>query len=258
MVINKKIGREVIIISNELDYLKEVKASKIPFLLVLHENEMDSYGNDISFAPYIYLIPDYLAINNETIDNLIEDDYLRLVISRFRDIPLVIDNNQKLYIRELTIDDVDSLINLYKNEKYIEPFFDNKNDAETCLKKYIKDVYGFFGFGIWGVFSNSELYGIKNEFMGITGFSRRDEGIELCYALIEKYRSKNLAYEAVNLAIDYADRNIEYDKIIINVDKSNINSIKLAEKIKKGRTKIELNIRENKTNLDILALGVII
>lgn len=239
MIINKKIGDEVIIISDEIEYLRKISDSNIPFLLIISEEKLDLYSDDISFAPYIYLM-DSMNINPSDIDEFIEEDYLRLVISRFKNIPLMIANSNRIYIRELTLDDADSLIDLYKNEKYIESFFDNKMDAKEYLKKYIADVYGFWGFGIWGIFSNSELYGNKNEFMGVTGFTKRDDGIELCYALLEKYRLKNLAYEATMLVIDYADRNIDYDKIIINVHKTNTASVRLAKKIQESRLKIDL------------------
>ena len=240
MIINKKIENQEIIISDDAEYLRKIKNENIPFVLVCTENEYEINANDFSFAPYIYLANN--NVSEKKLEELVDEEYLRVVIARMSNIPLKIAENRRFCIRELVIEDCESVVKLYENEKYIEPFFENKEEAYIFLKRYIKDVYSFYGYGIWGIYDKN------NTLMGITGFTPHDEDIELCYALFNEYRAKNIAYEAVTLSIEYAMKNIEYNNIIIRTVRENLSALKLAKKIEKVFNDIHLQILDTLTS----------
>ena len=79
--------------------------------------------------------------------------YLTMVYSRYKNIPLKILETERTYVREITTDDVKALYALYDEEavKYVEPLYEYEEEV-LFTEKYIENMYGFYGYGLWLVF----------------------------------------------------------------------------------------------------------
>lgn len=171
--------------------------------------------------------------------------------------PITIATTNRLIIRELSVDNIKDLlkiyqqkeVNLYMNDLY--PFQHeslNKNDNvlkesnpsqinNTFLedeinkhKAYIEHVYGFYGFGLWGIFLKE-----YNSLIGRCGIECNvidgETEIELSYLLDYNHWGFGYAVESVAAVISYAFDELEMDRIVCVIDKNNLKSIKVAEQI---------------------------
>lgn len=92
----------------------------------------------------------YVVYDEEDID----DDLLELVCARKYNEPLVISETGKFIIREMTVGDLPHLYELYQTLSdcpYVEPLYEYEDEKAFTIK-YIENMYGFFGYGLWLVF----------------------------------------------------------------------------------------------------------
>lgn len=92
----------------------------------------------------------YVVYDEEDID----DDLLKLVCARKYNEPLVIARTERFIIREMTVGDLPHLYELYQTLsdcQYVEPLYEYKDEKAFTIK-YIENMYGFFGYGLWLVF----------------------------------------------------------------------------------------------------------
>ncbi len=241
LYLEKEVENQIIVISDDTEYLSQKINEKVPVILLLNDNNKDKDTSKIKYA--------ITEINDE----VLSEDYLKYVIFRSKNIPLIITETENLLIRELDEKDSEALQDLYSEEDsdYIENIFGNKEENKKYLCRYIEEVYKFYDFGIWGVYLKDD-----NILIGITGFSPREKSIEknkvtryylkdgqmfredavkleLGFAYIKKYRNKGYAYEAATAVIEYARNNICHSALYLDVDNNNLPALKLAAKLKK-------------------------
>lgn len=80
------------------------------------------------------------------------------VWQRKQKIPVTIANTRRLIIRELTVADIPDLYPIYKDPevaKFIDDIDDYKEMEMAKQAAYIRNVYNFYGYGLWGVFSKT-------------------------------------------------------------------------------------------------------
>ena len=77
--------------------------------------------------------------------------YCNEAFCRQKGIPMTVLQTERTYIKEITVDDLGELYELYDDDeirKYIEPLY--KYEEEKCFtESYIKNMYGMYGFGMW-------------------------------------------------------------------------------------------------------------
>jgi len=220
MTFEKVINDEKIILSDDTGLIRDLCNRGQPAILILNESNKDE---DTFFARY--------AVQGSDMEDI--DDYCRRVIASAKGESLVIAITDRLIIRELKISDLPDITAMYDEGTvpFLKSFYQSHEEAEVILRKYIDNVYGFYGYGIWGIFDRKD-----ERFTGLVGLSNRDrEGktyLELGYAVVRDRRRQGIGTEACRAVLEYAKNNIDYEDIIINVDRENIPALKLAEKIK--------------------------
>lgn len=159
-------------------------------------------------------------------------DYLDMVYARFHNIPLVITKSRRLIIREMSVEDVPALYDIYKGNvlNYIEPLKDPATERELA-ESYIKSMYGFYGYGMWLVVRKSD-----NRIIGRAGFSEREmpDGnvkTELGYLIGEEYQKQGYAYEACTAILEYAKENLDFEEVIACIEEGNTASVGLVIKL---------------------------
>lgn len=233
----------MVYITTDVWKAKEYLESGEPCVLVITDENRDE---DMSFARYLVEL-DEAALKllvegrDDEVRSILGEGYLSMVEARVKEVPLTIAKGQYITLKEFSMENLDDIWDYFENEKppFIESFFDTKDEAKVYLKRYISEVYDFYGYGLWGVFDN-----FSGDFAGIVGFTPRENtdeldeancsaymDLELGFGIRQKFLRRGFAEEACRLAIAYADENIEYDSVIVRIDPDNVPAQNLARKL---------------------------
>ena len=171
-----------------------------------HRATVAVLGNeDIDIAVSKYAVYDFFDIDEE---------YLEKVACRHLHIPVCIGKVDDIKIRELCLDDFDSL------SKFCEFPFKNIEG----LREYIDFHYDFYGYGLY-VFEN------EKEVMGLAGFYNEDNRCFLSYITDKKYRRRGYTFKVCKYLLKYIKKKIGVRDVYTRIDISNTASIKLADKL---------------------------
>ena len=136
-------------------------------------------------------------------------------------------------IREISVDDIEDLSVIYSDPSvraFLYDFNDSLSIEMEKQKAYIKNIYHFYGYGLWGVFFRE-----TNQLVGRCGVEYKqldDEDIyELGYLLAKPYQGLGYANEFVSSVINYCFSELNLPYVIAVIDKDNIPSIHLAERL---------------------------
>lgn len=224
----------------EQKYIESIRGTLQKYTVYLSDDPQKIRQAKIQGYPVIaYLRGDMpLDVSPYAVTSLsaIDEEYLTQVYCRCKGIPQVITTTDRLIIRELAMSDLDALMEIYEtNEKtaYFQSFYDNREDAAAYLSDYIKNVYDFYGFGIWGICLKEDSItadaipeaqmidlSMRCPVIGIIGLTPRDGAVELGYALAKAYQGKKYIVEARETVIKYAKEVLEYQEIIEITQKS--------------------------------------
>lgn len=147
--------------------------------------------------------------------------------------PVTIAKTKRLIIRELSIDDIKEMYRIYQNPS-VKEFIDDIDDyLEVEIEKhkaYIRNIYGFYGYGLWGVFSKTTKAligrcGIENKII------EEKQEFELSYILDQQHWGYGYALECVNTILDYAADKLEISSLVAIIDMQNIRSIRVVERV---------------------------
>lgn len=136
----------------------------------------------------------------------------------------------RLYLRELTIDDKAELVKILcdsESMKYYPDVF-SLEKVENWITWNI-DLYKKYNHGLWAVILKED-----NIFLGDCGITIQDidgENLpELGYHINKKYWNKGYATEAAKACMDYSFKSLGLKKIYTYTKSDNLPSIKVAEK----------------------------
>ena len=224
--------------------IDEKMLSKESMVITDKENYLESFSNargNVVFFSKDGFIPwgvDCVLLGWEALNvSEIMDSYLEVTHST-----RVILETDRLIVRESTVDDVDEFYRIYSTPEttlYTEPLFDDPKDEKAYMEKYIREIYGFYGIGIWTLVLKE-----TNEVIGRAGITVKDgyDAPEIGYVLGKEYRGKGYASEACKGIIDYISYNYSFEKIQALSIKENLASSKLL--IGLG-FKYECDVKEN-------------
>lgn len=204
-------GRKIII--NDKDMLKSDGTLEIP---------------DIGLGEVYRGKASYVVYDEEDID----DDLLKLVCARKYNEPLVIAETERFIIREMTVGDLPHLYELYQTLSdcpYVEPLYEYEDEKAFTIK-YIENMYGFFGYGLWLVFEKK-----TGELVARAGIENRSIDGQNCqelgYLVKKSWQGKRVAWEVMNHIVNIAKDRLGLEALYICTVKTNIPSIQLALKL---------------------------
>lgn len=192
----------------------------------------------------------YLGEENKSFDGIryaveslenIDKKYLERICRRYAGLPWEILRTERCIIREMTTEDVDAFYEIYKEPSitaYMEGLYPEKEQEIDYIKKYIKNVYEFFEYGLWTVVEKQ-----SGKVIGRAGISWREETetVELGYVIAKPFQRQGYAYEVCSAILAYAHEELEMEQIAAYVKKENEASRALCRKLKfhlKGEIKI--------------------
>lgn len=175
------------------------------------------------FLPCEYLLSDLDQVNYELLER---------IYRRGHQIPWDILETPRCLVRELALSDLKELFELYEHPEiteFMEPLFDWDKELEY-EKAYIKNMYGFFEYGMWLVFEKG-----TGKLIGRAGLENREYPwgmeLELGYAIHPDYWGKGYATEVCTACLSYAAENLDYGYINCLIERENNASIALARKL---------------------------
>lgn len=140
---------------------------------------------------------------------------------------------ERLYLREITIEDLDKLYDIYSGKgitDYMEGLYEDRSKEEEFTREYIRHMYGFYEYGIWVVCLRE-----NDEIIGRAGISNREvdgeNKLELGYVIGVPYQRKGYAYEACSAICNFVKDRLCETELVCFMDRDNRASVKLAEKL---------------------------
>lgn len=166
----------------------------------------------------------------EKVEELIPASYEK-AYRRLAGLPWDILETERLKVRESTLADVEEFYRIYATPSitdYMEDLFQDKDMERAYMESYIKNVYGFYGFGLWTVILKQE-----NWVIGRAGLSVR-EGYdlpELGFVIDAAYQKRGYGYEVCKAILYYAKEELNFDKVQAMVKEENAVSLKLLHRL---------------------------
>lgn len=167
----------------------------------------------------------------ESFEN-IDFHFLEMVYCHQRNEPWKVLETENLIIREICLEDLDELYSIYADKtvtRYIEDLYERPKEIEFT-KAYIKNMYAFYGYGLWVVILKH-----TGKLIGRIGLSNREVAgkleVELGYLVGTEYQNKGYAFEACTAILEFARNKLCLEKLNIFTQKENSPSVKLARKL---------------------------
>lgn len=196
---------------------RKLQSMGLPVVIWLHE---DNREEKFSYAGY-------------AIENLEEIEYrsLELVWLRLTGQPWMITETKRCMIRETTVEDVDSFYEIYKEPaitEYMEDLYADRAEEIAYIEDYIKNVYGFYGYGMWTVLEKE-----SGKVIGRAGLNLREgyDVPELGFVIGVPWQRQGYAYEVCQAILKYGKEELGFTSFQALVMAGNHNSKSLCEKL---------------------------
>ena len=207
-------------------------------LLVAAIDATIAIGKECGLATIAYMNPEIPNQTYSGVDMIVEGfeevdaKFLEKVWQRYHHLPWEIAKTERCIIRELSLGDLDALFDLYVDEeitKYTEGLYSYEEEQEFQIA-YINNMYRFYGYGMWLVFSKE-----TGELIGRAGLEHREYNgeteLELGYVIGTKFQRQGYATEVCQQIIEIAKAMTDFPRINCLIDAGNIASFRLAEKL---------------------------
>lgn len=179
-------------------------------------------NRQVSFAEASYAVEDAEQLKLKSYDE---------VYRRLAGLPWDILETERLKVRESTVSDVPDFYRIYKEPSityYMEDLFQDPDEERAYMEAYIRQVYGFYGFGMWTV-----LLKETGRIIGRAGLNVREgyELPELGFVIAVPFQGKGLAFEVCSAILTYAKEELLFDKVQALVQEKNTVSRRLLAKL---------------------------
>lgn len=207
-------------------------------LLIAAEDSTIGLGKEYSIATMAYVNPKIPAQTYADVDMIVEGfeevngNFLEKVWQRYHHLPWIIAQTKRCIIRELSLADMDALFELYADgeiTKYTEGLYPYQEEKEF-QRAYIDNMYRFYGYGMWLVFSRE-----TGELIGRAGLEHREYNgeteLELGYVIGSRFRRQGYATEVCLKIMEIAREMTDFSGINCLIAEENEASVCLAEKM---------------------------
>jgi len=146
---------------------------------------------------------------------------------------MIILETNRLILRHQVLDDLDNLFALYCDLdviRYIPDAPRNYEEAREELEWYMNGHPKYPEFGLWAT-----IHKETNKFIGrcglLPGTIDGQNEVEIAYLISKEYWGQGLGTEAAQAILDYGFERLNLSRLICLIEKENLASIKVAEKI---------------------------
>ena len=209
--------KEVLYITDNSKTLKNLLKKNLYAIALYHDK-----NRDVSFADALYAVENVEELTYKAYDE---------VYRRLAGIPWDILETQRLKVRESTVGDVKEFYRIYREPSityYMEDLFQDPDEENAYMEAYIRQIYGFYGLGMWTVL-------LKNtgQVIGRAGLSIREgyELPELGFVIDVSHQGRGYALEACRAILTYAKEELCFEQVQALVRQENEASINLLKKL---------------------------
>ncbi len=179
-------------------------------------------NRQVSFEEALYAVEDVQQLKLMSYDE---------VYRRLAGLPWDILETERLKVRESTVSDVPDFYGIYAEPSvtyYMEDLFQDPDEECAYMEAYIRQVYGFYGFGMWTV-----LLKETGQIIGRAGLSVRAgyELPELGFVIAVPFQGKGFAFEVCSAVLAYAKEELLFDRVQALVQEKNAASCSLLAKL---------------------------
>ena len=144
---------------------------------------------------------------------------LERIYRRLHGLPWRILETDRCVVREITVEDVDRLYEIYAEPsvtKYMDNLFADREEEKAYTQAYIRNMYGFYGYGMW-------IVEVKylGRVIGRVGIEPCGEENELGYVIAEPWRRLGIAKEVCRAVMKYGFEELGLDQISARVQREN-------------------------------------
>lgn len=233
-------GSECLIVTDSTEIFEKAKTEKTACLPVVVSGHALAIGqSDDDREKYQALLSDHIKMDMFWgADYLITDldgidlEYLVRIYQRHHNIPWRILETERTLVREMCVDDLDGLYEIYAKEsitRYMEGLYENKEAEKAYIEDYVRHVYKLYEFGMWIVEDKLNLGTI----IGRAGLSMREdfEEPELGYVIREEYQGRGYAKEVCKAILEYGYDRFDFQNVRVLMEPENQPSVKLCESL---------------------------
>lgn len=243
-----------IIISDSGDDIKYALGHNKAHIYVEHTGVTDSAG----------ITPEYVFIPDSSLLPFPDNDYIETAYLRHCMLPKDITKSRRLYIRELSYSDMETLLKSIKNDSDLSAGNSNDNlvssvsfgaafgftremseeDKNEYYRAYYKSMYDLVGYGYYGMFlkDTGELCGYAG--LTVPEANRQADAVpppgdfedkcgapSIGYFVLPAFRGNGLSFEAMDAILSYAEKELGISEFICNVKSDNMPSVITACKL---------------------------
>lgn len=211
--------QETVVVEDSCFGSQAAKAAGIPCVGYLNPH---SGNQDLSAANV--LLESFVGIDERFFHN---------ILCRSLGKPVMIADTKRLFIRELEPKDIKEIYQIYKDpdiRQYIPDIDDYLEEEMKKQEAYIKNVYSFYGYGMWGIFSKT-----SKKLIGKCGIENLEvdgkNEIVLSYLLDTNHWGYGYALECCRAVFAYAKEELDIKRIVAVIDKKNTRSQNTAKNL---------------------------
>ena len=210
-------GQETLFISDHPRTVSLLKDKGLYVIALYHERNRQE-----EFPGVRYAVEDVEQLEYSSY----EEAYRRLA-----GLPWDILATERLLVRESIVEDVEEFYRIYEEPSityYMEKLLEEHEKEKAYMESYIKQVYGFYGYGMWTV-----LLKENGQVIGRAGLSVREgyELPELGFVIEAAYQRRGFGYEVCKAILQDAGEVLYFDKVQALVKEANKASLRLLEKL---------------------------
>lgn len=158
-------------------------------------------------------------------------EYLEQVYRRYAGLPWDILDTERCHLRETTVADVEDFYRIYAEPsitEYMEDLYSEPEQEKEYTRKYIENVYGFYGFGVWTVVKKD-----TGEIIGRAGLSYREgfEEPEMGFVIGVPWQGQGYGLEVCRAVLKYGREQLGFEKVQALVEPENKVSLHLCAKL---------------------------
>lgn len=208
---------EILIVSDSPEAVRGLKEEGFYVIALYHEKNKSQ-----SFFGVPYAV--------EHVEELTRKSYEE-VYRRLKGLPWDILETKRLRARESTVEDVEEFYRIYQEPSityYMEDLFQSHEEERAYMEEYIKQMYGFYGFGFWTILLKGQ-----EKIIGRAGLSVREgyELPELGFMIAADYQKKGYGYEICRGILTYAKEELLFERVQALVKEENSASRRLLKKL---------------------------
>ncbi len=208
---------DLLFITDDAKMLQQLLAGDYYGIAFYHEK-----NRDVFFEGAVYAVEDISQLSRRSY----EEAYRRLAR-----LPWDILETGRLKVRESTVEDVEAFYRIYADPSitcYMEDLFQDPDEERAYMETYIRQFYGFYGFGMWTV-----IYKETGQIIGRAGLSIR-EGYdlpELGFVIDVAFQKRGLAFEVCSEILRYAKAELLFDTVQALAEPENAASLRLLARL---------------------------